>query len=215
MLPAMDMTSSRMPQAATGRRLDGWAILLVALAGLFFVVQNLWLHIGGEIAFVKVLWLMTAIYFWFVLPPALARHREASSALKTIYLLFWGSMLGRAGLELYMMYGPQNWHPYLGIGHNLFSLGLVAVLMGVWHRRLSGPPVLRVHLFVTMAMLGLESFFAWYMLNNVRGDGPIYYVPATAAHQTVLVITGVAVTVLASYYLVFIRRLWPRVGRAA
>lgn len=174
---------------------------------LFFIMQNNGSLVGGPIAMVKLLWLFYAIFFWFVLPFLIILDGRSSLKLRTLYKLFLLNMCVRAVIELYMMYFSINWHPYYGIGHDIFSIFLIFYLA------LISKPVtvidrLLVHnLWLLCAMFMLETGFAWYMLGNTTSvQGPIYFVPDNGQHAAIMLITWGAVLALSFYLYVFTKK---------
>ncbi len=176
---------------------------MMAVAALFFLVQNSATLAGGSIAFPKLLWLTTVIFCWFIIPILLIVDARFLN-LRFLISLFIFNMLFRAIIELVMMFISNNWHPYYGIGHDLFTLLLCSVLavrIGTKNKLVSG-------YFRVMAILFLiESLFAWYMLNNVHNEtGIVYYVPDEEPHQLVLRITTFVVLATLIYLTYFLRK---------
>jgi len=58
---------------------------------------------------------------------------------------------------------------------------------------------------VAAAMFLVETFFAGYLLKNLYGAGPVYFVADDAAHAPVLKLTWAAVCLLAVYLLGLVR----------
>ncbi len=187
------------------RRLFLVSLGLLALAGLvFYDRQNGAGAIGGGIALPKVLWLASAILFWFVLPLLFLLDRRLRIT-HSAYGMFLGNMLLRAGIELWMMYVTHNWHPYYGIGHDLFSLALCLWLA----RRIPHTaPLARLQrgfFLVAAAMFLVETFFAGYLLIHLYSTGPVYFVADDAGHAPVLRLTWAAVFLLVVYLLGLVR----------
>ncbi|WP_457664839.1 hypothetical protein [Thiolapillus sp.] len=166
--------------------------LLVLSATTFYIIQNSsTAPPGGRVAPVKTLWLGTVLLCWYIYPALLLSDNRLDS-VRPLIAVFLINMLARALTELGMMYWWQNWHPWYGISHDLFSLLLCLGLAAGAFRRSS---LMMKNYFLAMALLfGVESFFAWYMLTHVTSDhGPVFYVPSTPAHSTLLFSTGVIV----------------------
>ncbi len=174
--------------------------LLVLAAFVFYDRQNGAGAIGGGVALPKVLWLASAILFWFVLPVLfLLDHRLRGTHFA--YGIFLGNMLVRAAIELWMMYITHNWHPYYGIGHDLFSLALC-----LWLAQRVPPtgPLARTQrgfFLVASVMFLVETFFASYLLIHLYGTDPIYFVADDGTHAPVLRLTWAVVLLLAAYLL--------------
>ncbi len=105
-------------------------ILSLGVSGaVFYYFQNHSHGLGGSIALPKLLWLSYALWFWYFLPVLIASDRRLSRQLRQVYWVFWLNMVLRAIAELWMMYVSRNWHPYYGIGHDLFSALLIFALL--------------------------------------------------------------------------------------
>ncbi len=121
------------------------AVLLVLLGAfilfgfLFQRRQNLKGSRGGRISPPKVAWLFYAIYFWFIVCPAVALDPAVAPAARAVLGLFGASMWVRGLAEMYLLYVSKSWRPPYGIGHDV--LCIVLVLGGLaWHRsRWVGP----------------------------------------------------------------------------
>jgi hypothetical protein len=179
---------------------------LLLLSGLvFFMLQNLRLFPGGDIAASKVFWLGTAIYFWFVIPALVLSDRRIGPGVRRIYHWFLINMLARAVIELYMMYVTINWHPHYGLVHDVFSVGLLAVLL----RRANAEGTLdiwmKLNAVVMSVLFVVEFFFAMYMLKAVKSDAIVYYVPQSSEHALVLNLTWLVVILAGLYAAVFLR----------
>lgn len=181
-----------------------FALLMVLSIG-FYSVQNMgWLP-GGGIALSKLLWLLSAIVIWFVLPTCLCFDQSLNKHSRLLIKVFTFNMWARGLIELFMMYVTVNWHPYYGISHDLFSVLLVAAL-SIYFKPSGWIRLLAV---TWVWMLLVESYFAWYMLNNVHSSAPVYYVPQASQHQLVFTLTWCAVIATAASLLV-IYRGWIR-----
>ena len=194
------------PHPGRQRLFVSLALMVFALL-LFSYLQNQGNLIGGKIATAKLLWLFYAIFYWFILPVLILLDGRCSAGLHRIYTLFLANMCARALIELTMMYITLNWHPYYGIGHDLFSLILLIYLVSVYRSTSKIDRLLVYNLWIISAMLLLESGFAWYLLRYV-GDKtkPIYFVPANAGHDNVILVTWCAVLLLSGYLIWLIRR---------
>jgi hypothetical protein len=88
---------------------------------------------GGRISPPKVAWLFFAIYFWFIVCPAVALDSAVSPAARWVLGLFGASMWIRGAAEMYLLYVTKSWRPPYGIGHDVLCIALV--LGGLsWHR---------------------------------------------------------------------------------
>lgn len=187
-----------------------WAIASVLfLAGVvFFSWQNSDGGIGGKIALPKLIWLADALWFWYFLPILIGIDSRISQSLRWVYGIFWGNMVLRAIAELLMMYVSQNWHPYWGISHDVFSLILILGLLLKAQPKTELDKNIDLNFKVTGLMFIIESYFAWYMLNNVKSDGgPVYFVPGDGQYLGVLLITWVVVIAL-TVQQIFLYQKW-------
>ena len=198
-----------MSMSSSDRRLRSAFFLvlggLVVAAATFYPLQNSGLIPGGQVAPVKLAWLACAILFWYLLPGLLLFDRRMSRAARVAVSILLANLLARAVIELFMMYVSKNWHPWLGIGHDLFSLVLMSVVT---------VPVIREsyrlyasYLVVATGMFIPEALFAWYMLTNAGSPGEtVYFVPNAPAHNGIMIVTGICVIALALFVVSFVRR---------
>jgi hypothetical protein len=178
---------------------------LVVAAAAFFALQNSGLLPGGQVAPVKLAWLACAILFWYLLPCLLLFDRRLSRATRVAVTILLANMLARAVVELFMMYVSKNWHPRLGIGHDLFSLVLMSVVT-VPVIRESGS-LYASYLLVATAMFVPEALFAWYMLTNASVPGEtVYFVPNDPVHNGIMFVTAGCVVALAVFLVSFAKR---------
>lgn len=180
-----------------------WLILLVliAIATVFYYLQNHGRLPGGSIALPKLFWLGTVIFCWYIIPLLLSFDTRFPKA-RIIIGLFLLNMTVRAVIELLMMYYSNNWHPYYGIGHDIFSIFLS---LGLASRLRSTTPFITTYLMIMALLFAIEAKFAWYMLQNVQQDGGVvYYVPAKNSHQRILGWTALTDIVMQFYLIIFI-----------
>ncbi|MEB3358600.1 MAG: hypothetical protein VKK04_17875 [Synechococcales bacterium] len=186
---------------------------LVISGAIFYHQQNSGDAIGGTIALPKLLWLATALWFWYALPPLLAADRRLSHPLRLAYGIVWGNMVLRAIAELWMMYGSHAWHPYWGISHDAFSAVLIGGLL-LWVKGRSPhfsslETSFYQNLMVTGGMFLVEIYFAGYMLRNVHlGSNPVYFVPGESQYAGILIATWVVVVCLSVQQVIVGRRWW-------
>jgi hypothetical protein len=115
------------------------AVLLVLLGAfillgfLFQRRQNLKGSRGGRISPPKVAWLFYALYFWFIVCPAVAMDPAVAPAARAVLGLFGASMWVRGVAEMYLLYVSKGWRPPYGIGHDVLCIVLVLGGLG-WHR---------------------------------------------------------------------------------
>jgi len=186
----------------------GLAIILggLTLSGFaFFVAQNGGVLPGGEVAPVKVAWLACAILFWYLLPGLMLLDGRLSQAARIALMVLLANMLLRAAIELTMMYITGNWHPWMGIGHDVFSFVLMLAVLKIVFRS-----VHKVHagfLAVVTAMFIPETGFAWYMLTYATDPGgTVYFVSGDPRHSGIMILTSVCVGALMTYLIIFSRQ---------
>ncbi len=180
-----------------------WGVLLtlIIIATVFYNLQNNGRLPGGNIALPKLFWLETVIFCWYVIPLLLSFDARFHKA-RIIMGLFLLNMTFRAIIELLMMYVTHNWHPYYGIGHDIFSIFLS---LGLASQLRSTTPFVTTYLIIMALLFAIETKFALYMLQNVQHDsGVVYYVPAEKSHQRILERTAFTVLVMQFYLIIFI-----------
>jgi hypothetical protein len=151
-------------------------LVVMAIAGVLTERrQNRAARMGGRISGGKVLWLVYAIFLWFVVCPVLALEPRLAPALRVVLGAFGVSMWVRGLAELYLLYFGRRWRPPYGIAHDVFCLALVAVLV-VWQREGVaaglGAPLARWGLAVVVVVavsLVLEIGYAWSFHRAVEG----------------------------------------------
>jgi hypothetical protein len=198
------------------RRVALTAVAATALiTGVFFVVQNRLAPVGGEVAFVKALWLGLALLFWLVLPALIVGDSRLESAVRRPFQLLLALMAARGVAELVMLYGFRNWSPSYGIAHDLLCLGVLSAwgINRLGRRSAIADPTLSrtllIHLFFTAALFLPEIYFAAYMQAHftTAGAAAVYFVPDDGRHRLVLAVTAV-VDALATAYLGFFLYAW-------
>lgn len=153
----------------------GAALALFVLLGVLFARrQNRPGARGGRISPPKVAWLFYAVYFWFILCPAVALEPAVPPPARAVLGLFGASMWLRGVAELYMLYVSKSWRPPYGIGHDVLCLALV--LGGLaWHHahwagRLSPVDVWALALIgLVLASLLIEIAYAVLFFRAVEG----------------------------------------------
>ena len=197
------LSSERQRRLAFASAVAG--LLLAAFA--FLSVQNSGMLPGGSVAPVKLAWLSCAILFWYLLPALLLADSRLPDPVRFACGVLLANMLARAVVELFMMYVSKNWHPWFGIGHDVFT----AILMFMVSRPVFRSADLRFYggfLLVIIAMFIVEACFAWYMLSEATSPGAtVYFVADEPAHRNIMVVTTLCVVALA-VYLIFFSRRW-------
>jgi hypothetical protein len=189
-------------------------ICVVGLAGAaaaFYQFQNAAKPVGGDISLVKLIWLASAIFLWFVLPLLLAFDAQCEKQLRKGFALLALLMLARGVVEGWMLYVWLNWSPWYGIAHDVVC---AVVLLSVWAQAAPRTPLgrlVRTHALVSAAFFLPEIYFAWYMLTHftTQGAGAIYFVPDDPRYAVVLRATLATVVCLSLYLPAFLYR-WIR-----
>jgi hypothetical protein len=121
------------------------AVLLVLLGAfilfgwLFQRRQNQKGTRGGRISPPKVAWLCYALYFWFIVCPAVALDPAVAPAARAVLGLFGASMWVRGLAEMYLLYVSKRWRPPYGIGHDVLCIALVLGGLAWHHAHWLGP----------------------------------------------------------------------------
>lgn len=185
-----------------------WALgALVVLAVLFSYGQNRLGFTGGRIALPKLLWLVTAIWAWYVQPLLLWADSRVQGVERQGLLGLILLMGVRAVVEGVMLYGTHNWNPMYGVLFNL--LAMLWLGLGAWR----GRGLLAAHMLALALMFVPECGFALYMKSQfvTAGDAPIYFVPDDPRYQIIFQFTWAAVAAAWAWQFYFLRYwLWPR-----
>ncbi len=176
----------------------------------FYYLQNQPNRIGGAISFPKTCWLGLAIFYWYFLPLILLLDKRSQN--KYFYWgirLFFASMLLRAFLELYLMYGKQAWLYEYGITHNILSvIVLIAVIISVEKMPKKTKPLalpLKITLYILLLMFFAEIYFSGYMLFNVKSEqqNTIWFIDNSQEHWLNNAITTAMVILLTIWQIIF------------
>ena len=199
----------------SGLKRAWWSICvtLACLSAVFFVVQNQGLLPGGAIALPKLLWLLLTIIFFLVLPLLLSLDGCLPRRLRLGWGIFTTSMALRGVVELYLIYVILAWHPYMGIGHDLFSLALLIAFAIVTRSDAARFKAAWFSVLAVAVAMVFETLFAVYFRLNLApageaaGPDPVYFVPPDAGFGTIIATTWVAVIIL-FLYLIWLTRIW-------
>jgi hypothetical protein len=116
------------------------ALAVFGLLGVLFQRrQNRQGARGGRISPPKVAWLFYAVFFWFIVCPAVALDPAVPLAAREVLGVFGASMWIRGVAEMYMLYVSKSWRPPYGIGHDLLCLALVLGGLAWRHTHWTGP----------------------------------------------------------------------------
>jgi hypothetical protein len=180
---------------------------LFLFAVSFYSLQNAGVFAGGNIALPKLIWLTYAILYWYALPLLFITDKRTPSTFRQAYSLFSANMFTRAGVELYMMYGTHNWHPYYGLGHDIFTICLLTSLY-LWVRHSNADfKTMIFYLVVMIAMFIVEIGFVLYLLELYTEKGQqLYFISENDQHSTILLLTWAAIIVLTYYLTIFTKR---------
>jgi len=179
---------------------------LVLLAVAFYSLQNRGVLPGGQISAIKLAWLGCAILFWYLLPGLLLMDGRMPRAARRACIILLVSMLLRGIIELFMMYVTGNWHPWMGISHDVVMLVLMLAVVIPLFRE--SDRLYAGYLTVATAMFIPETGFAWYMLEHATDPGTtVYFVSGDPRHGEIMIVTAVCVISLI-VYLVFFSGHW-------
>ncbi len=212
---------TNMPQSPTLKIAYLSGIIGFALAILgFYTLQNQAGRLGGGISLPKACWLGLAIFHWYFLPALLLCDKRCRQRSPSFRRFFWGigvfftSMLLRAFIELYLMYGNQAWHYEYGIVHNVLSIVILLVVIIAVEKAPPNehlPMPLKITLHLLLLMFFAESYFASYMifgLENGHRD-VIWFIDGSAKHTVNNAITTAMVSLL-SVWQIFFYNLWMK-----
>lgn len=179
---------------------------LVLAAAAFYSLQNSGVLPGGQISAIKLAWLGCAILFWYLLPGLLLMDGRMPRAARLACIVLLVGMLLRGVVELFMMYVTTNWHPWMGISHDVLMIVLMLLVAIPLFRE--SDRLYAGYLAVATAMFILESGFAWYMLAHATDPGAtVYFVSGDPRHSGIMMVTTVCVIALIGY-LIFFFRYW-------
>jgi hypothetical protein len=120
-----------------GPHIIGKVALVVAAAALtsfgvrFYRKQKAG-ALGGAISKPKAFWLPFAIYLWFVVAGVMGFDPALPASVRAPFAALAVSMWIRGAIEMLMLYGTKNWKPPYGIAHDLFTIGVMLVVTGLW-----------------------------------------------------------------------------------
>ena len=190
------------------------SLLALAVAtACFYVAQNHFGFIGGQIAFSKAAWLAIAIMFWLILPGLICADAQVAPAIRGPYALLLILMGVRAVLELPMMYWLNNWSPLYGIAHDVLCMSVLLWSALVLTAKGNGlmdtrSRLLVQHMWISGLLFLAEIYFAWFMWTHfdTKGGVAIYYVPDDPQFAVVLLVTGIVDVCAVLYLMVFFPR---------
>lgn len=169
---------------------------------------------GGGISRAKAAWLSFAVLYWFFVAPMLALGTNFAYGWRMALLALAISMWVRGPLELLMMYRLKNWRPPYGIGHDLFTTLLVALLaVYFWPGEdamgsLGGVSV-AVALVSLVAETGYALVFHQLVAGATTGDDGIWFADATAPKfRRINRLTAIVNTPLYVFLVVLLVAVW-------
>ncbi len=101
----------------------GAAVLV--LFGVFFKKRQERGGLGGSISRAKTFWLCFAIFFWFIVAPAVGMDESLPLPLRRVFLAVGASMWLRGVVEMVMLYVTRNWRPPFGVAHDIVTILLI------------------------------------------------------------------------------------------
>ncbi len=149
--------------------------LVCVWAATFYRRQKQPQRLGGRISLAKLVWLVYAVFVWFILCPLLATAERVGQPLRVVLASFAVCMWSRGVIELYMLYVAKNWWPPLGIAHDLLSLLLVAGVCLTYRAEMTALTHPFDHWVLglvgcVVVSLGLEAFYASVFHRAVEGQ---------------------------------------------
>ncbi len=161
----------------------GTAVAVTVIGLLFARQQNRKPKMGGAISRAKQIWLIWAVYAWFVLTPLCIWVPAFTGRLRTVFVVFSVFMGLRGLIEVFMLFVTKNWRPPMGILHDVACVLLLAIGQ-VWVLRttsveggLAGWGL--AWAAVLTVSLGLETYYAVAFNDAVKGqttgDGGVWF----------------------------------------
>lgn len=158
--------------------------LLVALAtALFGRRQRQTGRPGGPIALGKLLWLGLVVHLGLLLPAVLVLTAPLGPVFRAALGLFAGLFWLRAGVELWLMYGPGRWRAPYGIAHDTIAVAVA------WGAAWASSAVVETSadllawslLLILGVLMTFETIFAVLHYRVVgegtTGDGAVWFAP--------------------------------------
>lgn len=102
---------------------------VMAAVGLRFYRRQNGGALGGAMSKPKAYWLVFAIWFWFIVCPAVAFDGVLAAPLGLTLGAFGVFMWIRGAAEMFLLYVTKSWRPPLGIAHDALCIALVAGLL--------------------------------------------------------------------------------------
>ena len=128
---------------------------------------------GGKISKPKLMWLFFCIWFWLFECAVLAFEPSLPLAIRAVCGAHALSMWLRGGVEMFMLYVTKNWRPPIGIGHNVFcivTVPLVLVGMGSVGETGAWGPWAWALVGMLVFSLGVETLYAALFFKAVKGQ---------------------------------------------
>ncbi len=153
----------------------GGAVAVAALAAMFRRRQGRG-AMGGAMSSPKAYWLGFAVWFWFLVCPALALDDVVAPCFRTALGAFAAFMWLRGAVEMFMLYVTRSWRPPYGIAHCALSIALVGGAL-LWRaddvaEAVASPGIDRWALGLCAAVVGslaVEIHHAWRFFGAVGG----------------------------------------------
>lgn len=169
---------------------------LLALCAGFGWWQNHYGRIGGAISPAKVLWLFTALTYFFVVPGWLRRDAALSAPARRLYHVFFAGYVVRALIEMPMLIWTHAWRVEHGMVHNAIMLSVTLYLRRSLPQGVAGDAP--AHRFLPWMMLaGLaETLNAWLFGRAGSPETGQYFANEDAAFVWINRITWLEICVL-------------------
>lgn len=169
--------------------------LLVLCAG-FGWWQNHYGRIGGMISPAKVLWLFTALTYFFVVPGWLRGDGALSGPARRLYRVFFAGYVVRGLIEMPMLIWTHAWRVEHGMLHNAIMLSVTLYLRRSWRPGVEADEPARQYLPWLMVAGLAETLNAWLFGRAGSPETGQYFANEDAAFVWINRITWVEICVL-------------------
>ena len=194
-----------------------WALAIMPIqilvcAGFFWGLQRSKAAVtGGQISFVKSMWLSYAVLGWFLLPLfylALPGLGDAARVFLILHLMSWWL---RGPIELIMIFKLFNWSPQYGIAHDLIHLFLILGSLVYWQPSISllfsgtADGLVLAFLLVTIVTTIGEALFAlkfWQIRSGAEAKDNLYFASNSSKWKAVNRMTAAFVGVAMGHLVV-------------
>lgn len=157
-----------------------FTLLFIGFGYFFNHRQNNKSGLGGKISRAKFMWLMLAVYEWFLFPLFLLTF-PLSPPFKWAVASFAINLWIRGLAELLMLYKFKNWQPPYGVGHDLFTIAHIGIMIFFTFGK-NQTPMETLVLFWFFKLIIMFIVECYYALNfhelvkgNTKGEDGIWF----------------------------------------